>query len=90
MFSRAKLVYAAGVAVMVIAFAVSFVGQSTDGAGNPVNTSHSGNTTLYWIGAAGWFTFGIAILALALFTVALAGRTVVRRTRTKVAQSAAS
>ncbi len=68
MLERPSRMYRVLLPLLVVAFALSFVGRD--------NTPSEGGT--YWIGASGWFAFGVLLLATVAFTVAVAVRAVAR------------
>ena len=69
MLERPSRVYRVVLPLLAVTFALSFVGSE--------NTPSDGGT--YWIGASGWFAFGVLLLVTVVFTVAVAGRAVARR-----------
>lgn len=71
MLERPSRVYQVVLPLLVVAFALSFVGRD--------NTPSEGGA--YWIGASGWFAFGVLLLLTLAFTVAVAVRGVARRSK---------
>ena len=71
MLERPSRVYRVVLPLLVVAFALSFVGKD--------NTPSDGGA--YWIGASGWFAFGVLLLVTLVFTVAVAVRAVARRSK---------
>ncbi len=69
MLERPSRVYRVVLPLLLAAFALSFVGRD--------NTPSDGGT--YWIGAGGWFAFGVLLLVTLIFTVAVAVGAVARR-----------
>ena len=55
--------------LLLVAFVVSSIGND--------KTPSQGGT--YWIGASGWFAFGVLLLSTIVFTVVVAIRAVARR-----------
>lgn len=72
MLERPSRVYRVVLPLLVVALALSFVGKD--------NTPSDGGT--YWIGAGGWFAFGVLLLVTLVFTVAVAVRAVARPGKT--------
>lgn len=68
MLERPSRVYRVALPLLVVTFALSFVGKD--------NTPSDGGA--YWIGASGWFAFGVLLLVTLVFTVAVAVRAVAR------------
>lgn len=68
MLERPSRVYRVVLPLLVVTFALSFVGSD--------NTPSDGGT--YWIGASGWFAFGVLLLLTLVFTAAVAVRAVAR------------
>ena len=71
MLERPSRVYRVVLPLLVVAFALSFVGRDS--------TPSDGGT--YWIGASGWFAFGVLLLVTLVFTVAFAIRAAARPRR---------
>jgi hypothetical protein len=68
MLERPSRVYRVLLPLLVVAFALSFVGRD--------NTPSDGRT--YWIGAGEWAAFGALLLVTLVFTLAVAVRAVAR------------
>lgn len=70
MSNRPHRTYLVLVPAAVAAFAISGVGHD----------STSGNGGLrYWVGAIGWATFGLLLVATAVYSIALGARSFLRR-----------
>jgi len=75
MLEKPSRVYRVVLPLLVVAFALSFLGSDT--------TPSDGGT--YWIGASGWFAFGVLLLVTVVFSLGVAIRAVARpRKRSEV------
>ncbi len=68
MLEKPSRVYRVVLPLLVVAFALSFVGRQS--------TPSEGGT--YWVGASGWFAFDVLLLVTLAFTVAVVIRAVAR------------
>ncbi len=71
MLDRPSRVYRVLLPLLVAAFALSFVGKE--------NSPSEGGT--YWVGASGWFAFGVLLLVTIAFSVVVAIRALARSRR---------
>lgn len=72
MLERPSRMYRVVLPLLVVAFALSFVGRDS--------TASDGGA--YWIGASGWFAFAVLLLVTLAFTVAVGVRAVARSRKT--------
>ncbi len=76
--TQPKRIYAVLIPTMIVAFLISSIGSD--------KTPSDGFQ--YWVGATGWFSFCVALLATLAFTVFVAARAL--RQRRAVSQAVAS